>query len=112
MPKSTPLLIFLWKNGHTGKAMTQFTDLLGNQFFVVWTIRNYLSFVLGLNVAMHKPLLLPQHRNAWLTNDGIISTRAKDCYSHYLQPEESLTWKLDLTEVFQVHSIRVLTLGT
>ncbi|XP_055348277.1 uncharacterized protein LOC129595331 [Paramacrobiotus metropolitanus] len=65
----------------------------------------------GLNVAMHKPLVFPNLRNIWLTNDGIISTRARDCFSHDLQRGEKLSWKMDLTEKFDVHSIRILALA-
>ncbi|OQV20350.1 hypothetical protein BV898_05636 [Hypsibius exemplaris] len=65
----------------------------------------------GLNVAMHKPIVLPADRFAWLTNDGIISTRARDCYAHSSQAGATFTWKMDLTETTQVHSVRILALA-
>ena len=60
---------------------------------------------------MHKPIILPADRFAWLTNDGIISTRARDCYAHSSQAGPTFTWRMDLTETVQVHSVRILALG-
>ncbi|GAU99746.1 hypothetical protein RvY_10700 [Ramazzottius varieornatus] len=65
----------------------------------------------GLNVAMHKPLILPADRFAWLTNDGVISTRARDCYAHSFSAGSTFTWKIDLTENFHIHSLRILALA-
>ena len=60
---------------------------------------------------MHKPLILPADRFAWLTNDGVISTRARDCYAHSFSAGSTFTWKIDLTENFHIHSLRILALG-